>query len=206
MGKSTKKANVIGGVLNINGQDKAATTYDGNNMVSSYNMSPFEQQTLNFVENQLLENAPKLNTFSDETLKQMQKEVDAFTQTGVKTINDTYAPMIQDLQENVASRFGNLDNSVFLDNLNSIESKRQDAIVELADNVASKQSELINEKLTQQYDYLNWLTNLQNNIYSNMYNAIGSTQKNSNVQYVDQNNFGFSDVLGLAKSAASSLF
>ena len=206
MGKSTKKANVIGGVLNINGQDKAATTYDGNNMVSSYNMSPFEQQTLNFVENQLLENAPKLNTFSDETLKQMQKEVDAFTQTGVKTINDTYAPMIQDLQENVASRFGNLDNSVFLDNLNSIESKRQDAIVELADNVASKQSELINEKLTQQYDYLNWLTNLQNNIYSNMYNAIGSTQKNSNVQYVDQNNFGLSDVLGLAKSAASSLF
>ena len=89
--------------------------------------------------------------------------------------------MIQELQENVASRFGNLDNSVFMDNLKGIESKRAEAISDLATNLQSKQSSLINNELSNRYNFLNYLSNLQNNINNNIQNTISASRNSSQV-------------------------
>lgn len=88
--------------------------------------------------------------------------------------------MLKDLKTDVASRFGNFDNSVFMDNLNAIESNRAYAISNLAQDITAKRSELINNELSQRYTYLNFLQDIQNQTNSNILNFANSSQANSN--------------------------
>ena len=92
-----------------------------------------------------------------------------------------YSPMLNNLKTDVAARFGNLDNSVFMDNLNSIESKRAESINNLAQDVMSKRDELINNELSQRYTYLNFLQDLQNQMNTNMLNFMSGSQQNSSL-------------------------
>lgn len=87
--------------------------------------------------------------------------------------------MIDNLKTDIASRFGNFDNSVFLDKLNTIESKRADSMSDLAQDILAQQSNLINDELSRRYTYLNFLGDIQNQINSNIMNYIGLSQKNS---------------------------
>lgn len=185
MGKFSKSSSstpqVIGGNISINGQTKANTNYQDGQLVTNYNMSPLEEQTLNDTQSQILNNLKNINVFSPKTMDNIYKELNAYKLQGINDINETYAPMLQKLQENIASRFGNLDNSVFMDNLNSIESKRSDAISDFATNLQSKHSSLINNELSNRYNYLNYLSNLQNNLNNNIMNTINASRNSTQV-------------------------
>ena len=109
----------------------------------------------------------------------MQSQVDAYTNKGLDIINDTYTPMINDLKNDIASRFGNFDNSVFMDNLNSIESSRADAMNSLAQDVMTQQSNLINDELSRRYNYLNLLSGTQNQMINNILSYLGAAMQNS---------------------------
>lgn len=87
--------------------------------------------------------------------------------------------MLDDLKTDVASRFGNFDNSVFMDNLNSIEENRAESINNLAQDVMAKRDELISNELAQRYTYLGFLQDIQNQMNSNILNYIGASQQNS---------------------------
>ena len=103
--------------------------------------------------------------FLTRTLKKkLQSQLDAYTLNGQKLINNLYTPMIEDLKTDVASRFGNFDNSVFLDNLNEIESNRAESVNNLAQDILAKRDELVGNELAQRYTYLGFLQDLQNNI------------------------------------------
>lgn len=207
MGKFSKSSSpqVIGGNISINGQSKANTVYQNGQLVTNYNMSPIEQDTLNYTQSQILDNLENINVFSPTTMDSIYKELNAYKLQGINDINETYTPMLQELQENVASRFGNLDNSVFMDNLNSIESKRADAISDLATNLQSKQSSLINNELSNRYNYLNYLSNLQNSINTNMLNTINASRNSSQVyNNTSSSNSSFDNYANLIIGAASS--
>ncbi len=209
MGKFSKSSSstpqVIGGNISINGQSKANTNYQNGQLVTNYNMSPLEEQTLNYTQSQILNNLDNINVFSPKTMDNIYKELNAYKLQGINDINETYTPMLQELQENIASRFGNLDNSVFMDNLNSIESKRADAISELATNLQSKQSSLINNELSNRYNYLNYLSNLQNSINNNMLNTINASRNSTQVyNNTTSSNNGFNDYANLIIKAAGS--
>ena len=123
--------------------------------------------------------------------------------------------MLDDLKIDVASRFGNLDNSVFMDNLNSIEEKRAESINNLAQDVLAKQDELINNELSQRYTYLGFLQDVQNQMNSNILNYIGASQQNSssgnsyNAQAYTANNSSsggtYSNYANLASGILSSM-
>lgn len=207
MGKFSKSSSpqVIGGNISINGQSKANTSYQNGQLVTNYNMSPIEQDTLNYTQSQIRNNLENINVFSPKTMDSIYKELNAYKLQGINDINATYSPMLQELQENVASRFGNLDNSVFMDNLNSIESKRADAISDLATNLQSKQSSLINNELANRYNYLNYLNNIQNSINSNMLNTINASRNSSQVVNNKQSsNSSFDDYAKFVIKAAGS--
>ena len=87
--------------------------------------------------------------------------------------------MLKELKTDIASRFGNFDNSVFMDNLNSIESNRAEAMSNLAQDITAKRDELVNNELAQRYTYLNFLQDLQNQTNSNILNYISGSQNNS---------------------------
>lgn len=208
MGKfsKSKSPQIVGGNISINGQSKANTNYQNGQLVTNYNMSPLEEQTLNYTQSQILNNLENINVFSPKTMDNIYKELNAYKLQGMNDINETYTPIIQELQENIASRFGNLDNSVFMDNLNSIESKRADAISDLATNLQSKQSSLINNELSNRYNYLNYLSNLQNSINNNMLNTINASRNSTQVYNNQQSSSSsFDDYANLVIKAAGSL-
>lgn len=128
----------------------------------------------------MLNNLPNVNTFSDTAAKNMQSQVDAYTQKGQDLINNTYAPIINNLKNDIASRFGNFDNSAFLNNLNSIESKRSEAESSLAQDVLSKESDLVNNELSNRYNYLDLMNNIQNQENNNILSYLMAALSNSN--------------------------
>lgn len=167
----------------VNGNKKASASSGFGGSSVSYEMDPYEKLTYDYTGKAFYDSLPNVNVFSEETLNNLNKEVEAYLNKGTKTINSTYVPMIMQTQNDIARRFGNTDNSIFLDKLKDIESMRASAVSELADSVESKRSELVNNELNNRYDYLNFLNSIQNQIYSNMLSML-----DLNNDYLNTNN------------------
>jgi len=87
--------------------------------------------------------------------------------------------MLSNLKNDIASRFGNFDNSIFMDNLSDIESNRADAMSALTQDILAKQNELYNDELNRRYNYLNFLGNVQNQSTANIMNYLQLAANNS---------------------------
>jgi hypothetical protein len=125
-------------------------------------MNPSEQAAFDFAQSSFAKNLPDIDVFSPEVIQGLNSQVEAFKLNGIKNINDIYTPMIRNLQNDIASRFGNLNNSVFMDKLYGLEGKRADAVSSLSQDVTARAQELINNEITNRYNYLNFLNNYQN--------------------------------------------
>ena len=144
-----------------------------------------------------------VNVFDDDTKNNLQSQVDAYTKSGQKMIDNLYTPMIENLKNDIASRFGNLDNSVFMDNLNSIENKRADSMNSLAQDVLAKQDEIVQNELTKRYTYLNFLQDIQNQSESKMLSLINASRQNNNTGTNQSNNNNLSGLANYANLAAN---
>ena len=157
--------------ISVNGKPKIQTiTDEDGNSTSNYIMSPWEKLAYEYAEKEFAENIDDLNVFSEETLKSLNEQVDAYTKGGIAKIDEIYSPMIKNLQNDVASRFGSLDNSIFLDKLDALEDKRAKSVAALSEDIKAKESELIGEELDKRYDYLNFLNDYQGQFLQNTSN------------------------------------
>lgn len=156
------------------GNSKASTGVTNGVLASDYNMSDDEANIYNYALNTLANILPQLNTFDTDTMSSLQSQVNAYKDSGLQTINNTYNPMITNLENDIASRFGNLDNSIFKDNLGNIESERSNAISSFAQNVLAKQSELESDELTKRYALAEFLNGIANNTFDNALSAINT--------------------------------
>ena len=159
-----------GGQVSINNSPVASASLVNGVVSSNYNMSDNEKAIYDYAQGTLAKVLPQVNTFLPETLNSLQSQIGAYTAQGTKAINNMYSPMIKNLQNDIASRFGNFDNSMFMDNLNSIESKRGDAVSAFAQDIMAKNSELVNNELKNRYSYIDLLNTMQN---QPMQNALG---------------------------------
>ncbi len=160
MGKSSKYPNYSSGNIVVNGNTVATTQKDKNGVNSIYNMSDTEKSIYNGIQNNLSASLNNLFKISDEKQKQWENELEAYKKTGIEQINDIYTPLETNLKNDIASRFGNLDNSVFMDNLNDITDKKADAIASLSDSLLMKQQELYSTEMTNRINYITLLSNL----------------------------------------------
>ena len=174
MGKSssTPVQSYANGVVSINGEQKASQKKIGDTVYSDYNMSDSEKKIYDFAQNSFLENLPNINVFSENTQKNLQNQLNAYTQSGLNAIQNYYTPMLSNLKTDIASRFGNFDNSVFLDKLSSLDSNRADAMNSFAQDIMAKRNELINDELSNRYNYLNFLNGIQNQYGANAFNYL----------------------------------
>lgn len=163
-----------GGQVSINNQPVATASLADGVLRSNYNMSDAEKALYDYAQQTLASIVPQVNVFSPETLSALQSQINAYKANGEDTINSVYTPMIKSLENDIASRFGNFDNSVFMDNLNNIESKRSDAISSFAQDVMAKQSDLENNELNKRYNYIDLLNTLQNQPIQNALNYINT--------------------------------
>ncbi len=211
MGKSSKYPSYSSGSIYINGQNKATTSKNGNTVTTNYNMSEDERRAYEYAQKSFADSLSKVNVFDEDTKKNLQSQLEAYTLNGQKIINNIYEPMLDDLKTDVASRFGNFDNSVFMDNLNSIEENRAESINNLAQDVMAKRDELISNELAQRYTYLGFLQDIQNQMNSNILNYIGASQQNSasgnsyNAQAYAANQSGSSTFGNYANLASGAL-
>ena len=173
----TNKSHATKNTISLNGVPKL-TTYvnEYGSSSSNYTMSPWEKLAYEYAEKEFAQNLENINVFSEETLKSLSNQIDAYTKSGIKKIDEVYAPMIKSLQNDIASRFGNLDNSIFLDKLSSIEDKRANSVAALSEDIQAKESDLIGEELEKRYNYLSFLNNYQNQI---LQNALGNSTKST---------------------------
>lgn len=163
-----------GGQISINNTPVATTSLANGVLNSNYNMNNNEKAIYDYAQSTLANILPQVNTFSPDTLNALQSQLNAYKANGENTINSIYTPMIKSMENDIASRFGNFDNSIFMDNLNSIESKRSNAISSFAQDVLAKQSELENNELNNRYNYINLLNGLQDQTFGNALSAINT--------------------------------
>ena len=177
MSKTTSyKPSYSNGSVSINGQNKVSTVKYGDTVLGNYNMNNYEKELYNYVQKSLPQLVQNVNTFSPEVTKSINNQLSAYQRQGQNYINQIYTPMINNLKNDVVSRFGNLDNSMFMNNLNNIENNRSNAVAELADNLLSRQNELVNNELANRYNYINLLNTLQN-----QYNNYALSMLNSSI-------------------------
>ncbi|MBE7712676.1 MAG: hypothetical protein E7Z87_02920 [Cyanobacteria bacterium SIG26] len=180
MGKTSKYPKYSTGSVEINGNTVASTTKkDKNNISSSYNMTDTEKSIYDGVQQNLSTSLANLFKISDETQKSWQEELDNYRNTGIEEIENIYTPMETELRNNIASRFGNLDNSVFMDKLDAITDKKADAIAELSDNLVAKRDELYSTELANRLNYISLLNDLNTSMNSNILNYLTFAQSNA---------------------------
>ncbi len=195
----------------INGFDKAGVDIKAGGTTGYYNMNDSEKQAYDYAQNSFALNLPDINVFDENTQNQLNSQVDAYINAGVEDINEIYDPMLQSLQEDVASRFGNLDNSVFLDGLSSVEDKRSDAVSDLSQSAQIYKQDIVNNELDNRYQYLDYLNNYTQQVVNNMLNSLnfGLSASNSSTNHYNSlnknvdNGFGMDDILNITKTAAN---
>ena len=87
--------------------------------------------------------------------------------------------MENNLRNNVASRFGNLDNSVFLNNLNRITDKRAQAAADLSNTLMTAQNNLYNEELSNRINTLSFLSGLNTQLNNNILGYLNAASANA---------------------------
>lgn len=182
------------------GNSKASTGVKNGVLTSNYEMSDNESAIYNYALSTLAGILPKLNTFDTDTLSNLKSEVDAYKTSGIDSINDLYNSSLFNIENDVASRFGNLDNSIFKDNLDSLESERSKAVSAFAQDVLAKQNALESDELTQRYALVELLTGLSDGIYNNALKAINSSTGGSS----SLNNYNSNVYSALANMAGTS--
>jgi len=168
------------GSVSINGENKSSVTKSGNKVNSNYNMNNYEKAVYDYAQKALAENLPNLNTFNSTTVRNLNSQVEAYKNKALQTLDSLYKPMIKNLTNDIASRFGNIDNSMFLNNLNSIENYRANSMSDLVQDIESYKSNLYNNEIANRYNYINLLNTLLNGSNNNALNYISSALSNSN--------------------------
>lgn len=168
-----------GGTIKVNGQKIASARKKGDNIYTSYKMPQVERSIYDYAQNALVSSLPNINVFSPEVQQGINSQLDAYRNQGMQSIENMYTPILNNLKNDMASRFGNLNNSMFMDNLNHIESNRAAAISNLAQNILAQRDNLYNQELSRRYNYLNTMNSLQNQITDNIFRYLNAAGQNS---------------------------
>src|SRR5574344_183971 len=181
MGKASKYPAYSSGSISVNGQTKATAQRDskGNLVSSNYNMSDSEKNIYNSVQDNLYSSLGNLFTITDSDKQAWNSQLNAMKSKGLQTIDETYTPMETNLKNDIASRFGNYDNSVFLNNLNTITNKKAQAYADLSNNLLTEQNNLYSEELQNRINTITLLSNLNTALNDNILNYTNMANSNA---------------------------
>lgn len=181
MGKKSKYPDYSTGTITVNGRTVASTTKDKNhNVVSSnYNMTNNEKKIYDSIQSNLYSSLSSLFDITDADKKTWNSQLNAMKSQGIQQINDIYTPLETNLKNDIANRFGNLDNSVFMDNLNEITDKKSQAISALSNTLLAAQGDLYSNELNNRINSISFLNNLNSAMNNNILNFTNAAMNNS---------------------------
>ena len=179
MGKKTKYPAYSAGSASINGKNKATTQKIGDKVVSNYNMSDTEKNIYDSVLNNMDSSLANFFKVSDPQRQAWNEQLDVMRQQGIDNIENIYTPMQNNLKSDIASRFGNLDNSAFLNNLKKITDNKANAVAQLSNNLALTQNDLYKNELMNRINTINFLNGLNTSFNNNILGYMGLANQNS---------------------------
>ncbi|MGN0031410.1 MAG: hypothetical protein ACI37Q_05605 [Candidatus Gastranaerophilaceae bacterium] len=179
MGKKSKYPSYSAGSVTVNGKEVASSTKNGNTISGTYNMNDTEKEIYEGVQQNLASSLSDLFSISDEKQEQFNSELEAYKQSGLKNIEDIYTPMETSLKNDIASRFGNFDNSIFMDNLSKITDNKAQAVADFSDSLLQKQSELYSQEIANRLSYITLLSGLNTAMNNNILNFTSAARANS---------------------------
>ncbi len=180
MGKTSKYPSYSAGAVNINGTNVARTSKSGNTISSDYNMNDTQKNIYDSVLDNMAGVLSNLFEISAPQRTEWNNQLSAMKNIGIQNINDIYTPIQNSLRNDIASRFGNLDNSIFLDKLNAITSNKSKAIADLSNNLALAQNDLYTQEIKNRMNLLTLLDGLNNSINNNILSYLGLAYQNAN--------------------------
>ena len=83
------------------------------------------------------------------------------------------------LKNDIAARFGNLDNSVFMDNLNNITNNKAQAVADLSESLLQAENDMYTTELTNRLNYISLLSGLNTTMNNNMLSFMQLANANS---------------------------
>lgn len=181
MGKKSKYPEYSSGSITVNGNTIATTKRDKNNNIvdSTYNMSNLEKNIYDKVQGGIYSNLTGLLDVSDEKRTEWNNQLNALKNQGIAEINDIYTPLETNLRNDIASRFGNLDNSIFMDNLNKITDKKAKAISDLSESLVAAESQLYADELNNKVNMISFLNNMNSVMNNNILNFTNAANSNA---------------------------
>ena len=180
MGKKSKYPKYSTGSVDINGQSVATAQKNKKNTInSSYTMSDTEKAIYDGIQENLATSLQDLFTISDETQQKWDQQIDSLKQSGINEINSIYDPMQTALKNDIAARFGNLDNSVFMDNLNNITNNKAQAVADLSESLLQAENDMYTTELTNRLNYISLLSGLNTTMNNNMLSFMQLANANS---------------------------
>lgn len=201
-----------GGAVRVNGQTKASTSKNGDTVVSNYNMSNAEKNIYDSVLNNMDLSLAGLFSISEPQRQAWNNQLKAMEQQGLENINNIYTPMQDNLKNDIASRFGNLDNSAFLNNLKKITDNKSKAAADLSNNLVMVQNDLYTDEIKNRLNIISLLNDLNNSINNNIMNymnlssrmsSAGNTYNQTAYNNNSQNNL-YNQYLNMQKQAAQT--
>lgn len=180
MGKSSKYPKYTSGSVSVNGRTVATTRKNDDGTISSnYNMSKAEKNLYEGIQKNLGSSVQNLFKISPADKKAWNQQLNTYKQQGIAEINSIYTPMETNLKNDIASRFGNLDNSVFLDKLKDITDNKAKAVSNLSNNLVLQQNKLYSDEMQNRINYITLLSGLQTNMNNNLFSYINQARQNT---------------------------
>ena len=180
MGKKSKYPSYSGGSVSVNGKKVAKVSKKNGSINSSYKMSKSEKKLYNSIQKNLRSTLKNLNNFESDK-KLWEQQLNAYKDSGMKEIDSIYTPMEASLKNDISARFGNLDNSVFLNKLSNITNNKAQAVASLSNNLLSKQDELYKNELQKRLNYISLLSGLSTNMDNKTLAMLNQAQSNSSL-------------------------
>lgn len=135
--------------------DKASNSY-----VNQYYADPAEQVRKMLVQDGINDLILDFGKTAPEISKQYDDIEKAYVDDATKKFMDSYTPAVKSLQEDVASRFGTLNSSQFLDGINDLEKNRGSALADIINQGKQVKNDLYNQEETNKLNQLKSLSSI----------------------------------------------
>ena len=176
---------------NYTGSGTGNTYYDKktNSYVNKYTADAAEQVRKTLVQNSMNDLILNLGQTAPEVSKQYDDIEKSYVNDATKKFMDTYNPALRSLQEDVASRFGTLNSSQFLDGVTDLEKNRASALVDIINQGKQVKSDLYNQEEANKLNQLKSLGGILSNDQQNVLDSLqlqSETNNNVNDYYLSQ--------------------
>lgn len=151
------------------------------NIVTEYYPDSEEEERKALLQEKINSITSTIGKTDDSLAQEYSTTAKAFAGDAQKQFLEEYTPALSALRENVASRFGSLNNSQFFDNLNSLEKNRSSALADIATKAELLKTDLVNQNEALKLSQLQTLGGTLNDDQSTFLNSLGSALSSSSV-------------------------